>query len=179
MDTRTIGDDSGAEAASALFDAHMQAELDHDLEATMATMVEEPHLLNLGSGMGGLGRDGVRRFYAEHLIGQFFPPDAEFVPISRTIDGERLVDEVVIRFTHTQTISHFLPGLAPTGRKASIAVAVIVGLRNNKVDYEHIYWDQASLLAQLGVLDPTGLPIASDAAETLVRWTQFGGAVTT
>ena len=179
MNTRTHGGAMAAKAASILFDAHVQAELNQDLDTTMATMVDEPHLLNLGSGTGGFGGEGVRRFYAEQLIGQFFPPDAEFVPISRTIDGERLVDEVVIRFTHTQTISHFLPGLAPTGRKASVAVAVIVGLRDDKVAYEHIYWDQASLLTQLGVIDPTGLPIARDAAETLVRWTQSGGAVTT
>ena len=88
--------------ASTLFDAHMQAELAADLDATMETMVENPHLINLGSGSGGVGQEGVRRFYAEQLIGQFFPPDAEFVPISRTIDGERLVDEVIIKFTHTQ-----------------------------------------------------------------------------
>ena len=88
------------------------------------------------------------------------------------------MDEVVIRLTHTQTISNLLPGLAPTGPKASVAVVVIVGLRDDKMDDEHIDWDQASLLAPLGVIDPTRLPIASDAAETLVRWTQSEGAVT-
>ena len=67
--------------ASELFDAHMQAELAADLDATMETMVANPHLINLGSGSGGVGQEGVRKFYAEQLIGQFFPPDAEFVPI--------------------------------------------------------------------------------------------------
>ncbi|MFM7455358.1 MAG: hypothetical protein ACKO2W_02085, partial [Vulcanococcus sp.] len=84
-----------------LFQAHMQAELEADLEgtmATMATMVAEPHLLNLASGTGGEGAQGVRDFYATHLIGQFFPADVEFIPISRTVDGEWLVDEMVIRF---------------------------------------------------------------------------------
>ena len=80
--------------------------------------------------MGGEGHDEVRRFDAEQLIGKVFPPDAELVPISRTIDGERLVDEVVINFTHTQAIEHFLPGVAPTGRRATVAVAVIVGLQH-------------------------------------------------
>jgi len=150
----------------------MQAELEADLESTMATMNETPHLLNLGSGCGGQGLDAVRRFYSEKLIGQFFPPDAEFLPISRTIVGERLVDEVVIRFTHTHAISHLLPGVAPTGRQVSLAVVVIVGLSNDKVSYEHIYWDQAGLLAQLGLLDPTGLPIAPNTAETLLTYTQ-------
>ena len=68
----------------------MRAELDGDLDGTLATMVEDPHLLNLPPGTGGLGAEGVRAFDANDLIGQFFPPDAVFIPISRTIDGERL-----------------------------------------------------------------------------------------
>ncbi len=155
--------------ASALFDAHMQAELAADLDATMATMVPEPHLLNLGSGTGGFGHKQVRRFYAERLIGQFFPPDAVFTPVSRTIDGERLVDEVVIDFTHTHTIDHLLPGVSPTGRRAKMAVVVIVGLQDGKVSYEHIYWDQAGLLVQLGLLDGDTLPIAPTSPERLLK----------
>ena len=155
--------------ASALFDAHMQAELAANLDATMETMVSEPHLLNLGSGTGGIGQNGVRKFYAEQLIGQFFPPDAQFTSISRTIDGERLVDEVVVRFTHTQTISHLLPGIQATGRMVTMAVVVIVGLDGDKVSYEHIYWDQAGLLVQLGLLEPRGLPIDPTAPERLAK----------
>ena len=137
MDRQTS---SAADAASALFDAHMQAELVGDLDATMATMGPEPHLLNLGSGTGGLGHAEVRRFYAEELIGQFFPPDAKFIPISRTVDEERLVDEVVIHFTHTKTINHFLPGVAPTGREAKVAMVmvVIVGLQNGEELRTHL-----------------------------------------
>ena len=149
----------------------MQAELNADLASTLATMVAEPHLLNLGSGTGGNGRAGVEEFYATRLIGQFFPPDVEFIPISRTVDGERLVDELVIRFTHTETIGHLLPGVAPTGRRVEMALVVIVGVSEGKVAYEHIYWDQAGLLAQLGLLDPAGLPIASDTAAQLLAFT--------
>lgn len=100
-------------SAAALFDTHMQAELRGDLDATMATMVDTPHLLNLGSGTGGADAEGVRDFYATRLIGQFFPPDVEFISISRTADEERLVDELVIRFTHSETIGHLLPGVPP------------------------------------------------------------------
>ncbi len=149
----------------------MQAELNADLASTLATMVAEPHLLNLGSGTGGKGHAGVKEFYATRLIGQFFPPDVEFIPISRTVDGERLVDEMVIRFTHTETIGHLLPGVAPTGRRVEMALVVIVGVSDGKVAYEHIYWDQAGLLAQLGLLDPAGLPIASDTAAQLLAFT--------
>ncbi len=140
----------------------------------MATMVANPHLLNLASGTGGEGADEVREFYATYLIGQFFPPDVEFIPISRTVDGERLVDELVIRFTHTEPIGHLLPGVAPTGRRVELALVVIVGVRGGKVAFEHIYWDQAGLLVQLGLLDPTGLPIGIDTAARLLAATGKG-----
>jgi carboxymethylenebutenolidase len=156
-----------------LFDAHMRAELEGNLEGTMATMVDDPHLLNLPSGTGGMGAEGVRAFYANDLIGQFFPPDAAFIPISRTVDGERLVDELVIRFTHDRVITHLLPGVAPTGRSVEIAL-VVVGARDGKVAYEHIYWDQAGLLAQLGLLDPTGLPVDTTTAARLLAATGKG-----
>ena len=152
----------------------MQAELNGDLDATMATMVADPHLINLASGTGGQGAEGVREFYATQLIGQFFPPDVEFIPISRTVDGERLVDELVIRFTHTTAIGHLLPGVAPTGRRVEMALVVIVGVREGKVAYEHIYWDQAGLLVQLGLLDPSGLPIGLDTASRLLAATGKG-----
>ena len=160
--------------ASEVFDRHMQAELRADLETTLATMVEEPHLINLGSGTGGAGAAGVREFYASKLIGQFFPRDVEFIPISQTVDGERLVDELVIRFTHTETLGHLLPGVAPTGRRVEIALVAIVGLNGDRVAYEHIYWDQASLLVQLGLLDPTGLPVDPTAPGRLLAFTGKG-----
>jgi carboxymethylenebutenolidase len=161
-------------SAATLFEAHMQAELNADLERTMETMVENPHLINVGSGTGGQGSQGVREFYATRLIGQFFPPDVEFIPISRTMDEERLVDELVIRFTHTEPIGHLLPGVAPTGRRVEMALVVIVGVKGGQVAYEHIYWDQAGLLAQLGLLDPTSLPIATDTASRLLAFTGKG-----
>lgn len=178
MAVSSASDHLVAADAASLFAAHMQAEIDADLEATMATMVGDPHLINLGSGTGGQGADGVREFYATRLIGQFFPPDVEFIPISRTVasaaDGDRLVDELVIRFTHTQPIGHLLPGVAATGRRVEMALVVIVGVRDGRVAYEHIYWDQAGLLAQLGLLDPSGLPIATDAAARLLAFTGRG-----
>ena len=165
---------TGAPSASALFQVHMQAEIDADLAGTLATMVDDPHLLNLASGTGGQGRDSVAAFYSTYLIGQFFPPDVEFILVSSTETAERLVDELVIRFTHTQPIGHLLPGVAPTGRRVEMALVVIVGVREGKVAYEHIYWDQAGLLAQLGLLDPTDLPIVTDTAGRLLAYTGLG-----
>jgi carboxymethylenebutenolidase len=91
----------------------MQCELHADLDGTLATMVENPHLLNLGSGTGGMGMEGVREFYATKLIGQFFPPDVEFITISRTENEERLVDELVIRLPTPRRSATCCPGCPP------------------------------------------------------------------
>ncbi len=144
----------------ALFERHVEAELAGDLETTMSTMTDDPHLHNVPTGMGGVGRNGVRAFYRDHLVGKFFPPDVTMTPVSRTVGHDQVVDELVISFTHTTPIDWLLPGVAPTGRHVEIAVAVIVGFKDGKISHEHIYWDQASVLVQVGLLDPAGLPVS-------------------
>jgi len=143
----------------AIFAQHMDAETDGDLETTLATMSAEPHLVNVPTMVGGAGQDGVRSFYADHLIGQFFPPDVVFTPVSRTYGDDRLVDELVATFTHSIVIDWMLPNVEPTGKRVSVAFVVIVGVDDGKISYEHIYWDQATVLVQIGLLDPTGLPV--------------------
>ena len=143
-----------------LFQEHVQAELRGDLDTTMATMTDNPHLTNVPSMVGGYGRDGVRAFYANHLVGKFFPPDVEMVPVSSTVGTDQIVDELVIRFTHTTEIEWMLPGVQPTGRRFEAAFCVVVRVRDGKISHEHIYWDQASVLVQLGLLDPAGLPVS-------------------
>jgi hypothetical protein len=88
------------------------------------------------------------------------PPDLEIVPISRTVGQERIVDEFVYRCTHSIPMEWLLPGVRPTGRRLEIAVVVIISFEGGKMKGEQIYWDQASVLVQLGLLDPTGLPVA-------------------
>ncbi|GLK70329.1 nuclear transport factor 2 family protein [Ancylobacter dichloromethanicus] len=141
------------------FQRHVAAELAGDLETTMATMSDEPHLNSVPTMAGGVGREGVRQFYANHLVGKFFPPDMVMRDVSTTVDEHQLVLEQVVSFTHTTTIDWLLPGLAPTGKPVEVALVVIVGFKDDKVSHEHIYWDQASVLVQLGLLDPTGLPV--------------------
>ena len=138
----------------------MKTELDGDLDTTMATMSDNPHLHNVPTMMGGVGRQGVRDFYRNHLVGKFFPPDAKMVTVSRTVGTDQIVDEEVISFTHTRTIDWMLPGARPTGKKVDMAVVVIVGFKNGKISHEHIYWDQASVLAQIGLLNPARLPVS-------------------
>lgn len=143
-----------------LFEKHVQAELDGDLDTTMATMTDAPHLNHVPTMMGGVGREGVRAFYRDHLVGKFFPPDVTITPVSRTVGESQIVEEMVISFTHTAEIDWMLPGVKPTGRRVEAAFAVVVGVRDGRVSHEHIYWDQASVLVQIGLLDPRGLPVA-------------------
>lgn len=143
----------------ALFQQHVDAELRGDLETTMATMTARPHLNHVPVMTGGVGRDGVHNFYRDHLVGKFFPPDVNIVNVSRTVGLDQVVEELVISFTHTTPIDWLLPGVAPTGRKVEMAVAVIVGFKDGKISHEHIYWDQAGVLVQVGLLNPQGLPV--------------------
>ena len=141
------------------FKKHVDAELAGDLETTMATMTTDPHLHNVPSMVGGVGRDGVRNFYKNHLVGKFFPPDVKMTNVSSTVGDTQIVDELVISFTHTTPIDWMLPGVAPTGKPVEIAVAVVVGFKDGKISHEHIFWDQASVLVQIGLIDPKGLPV--------------------
>lgn len=142
-----------------LLEKHVTAELAGDLDTTMATMSENPHLLNVPNMMGGNEYDGVRSFYKNHLVGKFFPPDVTMNRVSLTVGTNQIVDEVVISFTHTTVIDWLLPGIAPTGKKVEIGVVVIAGIKDQKLTHEHIYWDQASVLVQIGLLDRTSLPV--------------------
>jgi carboxymethylenebutenolidase len=124
-----------------------------------ATMVAAPYVNHVPTMAGGVGHDQLKRFYKYHFIGAN-PPDTTMIPVSRTIGSDRIVDEVIFRFTHTATIDWMLPGIAPTGRMVEVPLVAIVQFRDGKVAHEHIYWDQASVLVQIGKLDPTGLPVA-------------------
>ncbi|HSR62805.1 MAG TPA: nuclear transport factor 2 family protein [Gammaproteobacteria bacterium] len=152
-----------------IFNAHMEAELDGDLDQTLATMAPDPHLVNVPTMVGGQGPQSVRTFYSKRLIGQFFPPDVTFETVSRTYSEDRLIDELIISFTHTSKIDWMLPGVEPTGKRVEAVFVVIVGIEGDKVSYEHIVWDQASVLVQIGLLDPMGLPVTGAGAAAKLR----------
>ena len=157
------------DSVDAIFGEHMEAELNGDLDRTLATMSPNPHLVNVPTMIGGQGQEGVRTFYANRLIGQFFPPDVKFETISRTYSPERLIDELIISFTHTIEMDHMLPGVKPTGKFVEAAFVVIVGIEDGKVSYEHIHWDQANVLVQIGLIDPEGLPVTGAGAAAKLR----------
>ena len=150
---------SAQHAMVELFQKHVSAELAGDLDTTMETMTEDPHLNHVASMAGGVSRDGVRAFYRDHLVGKFFPPDVKMTSVSRTVGQDQVVEEQVISFTHTTPIDWLLPGVAPTGKPVEPAVVVIVGFKDGRISHEHIYWDQASVLVQVGLLNPASLPV--------------------
>jgi carboxymethylenebutenolidase len=137
-------------------------------EDAMATMVADPYVALLPALSGGNGRAEVAEFYARHFIFSM-PPDMELVAVSRTVGTDHVIEESVLRFTHSVEIDWMLPGVAPTGRRVEIAVCSVVKMEAERVAHEHIYWDQASVLAQLGLLDAERLPaIGADAARKIL-----------
>jgi len=143
-----------------LWEEHMRHEFEtKSTDDTLATMVENAYVNHIPVMTGGIGHAELRQFYATHFIPKM-PPDMAMTPLSRTIGTDQLVDEMVINFTHSVEIDWMLPGVAPTGRRVEVALVVIVRFRDGKLAHEHIYWDQASVLAQLGLLDAAKLPAA-------------------
>jgi carboxymethylenebutenolidase len=152
----------------AVFDQHIKHEFqDHDVDATMETMTKEPYVHHVPMMTGGIGYAGVYNFYKNHFIGKM-PDDTKLVHILRTVGKDQVVDELILSFTHDREIDFILPGVPPTGRYVELPHVVIMNFRDGKIAHEHIYWDQASLLVQIGLLDPKLLPvIGQDKAKRL------------
>ena len=171
----------------AVWEAHCRYEFEtRDLDATMATMVAEPYVNHIPTMTGGVGHEQLKRFYKYHFIGGN-PPDTELVPVSRTVGADQIVDEMLFKFTHTSEVDWMLPGVAPTGRRVEIPLVAIVRFVEGKVAHEHIYWDQASVLVQVGLLKPESLPVAGVATarkavdqslpsnELMAKWASSAG----
>ena len=142
-----------------LWEEHTKHEFStRDTAATLATMVEDAYVNHIPVLTGGSGRDELREFYSKRFIPQM-PPDTEMTPVSRTIGEDQIVDEMVFKFTHTIPMDWILPGIPPTGKRVEVPLAAIVRVRDGKLAHEHIYWDQASVLVQIGLLDPARLPV--------------------
>ena len=149
-----------ADELVALWEEHVRHEFDtKNTASTLATMVPDAYVDHVPVLTGGRGHDELHRFYATHFIPKM-PPDMAMTAVSRTIGVDQLVDEMVISFTHTIEMDWMLPGVAPTGKRVEVALVVIVRFSDGKLAHEHIYWDQASVLAQLGLIDPATLPVA-------------------
>jgi carboxymethylenebutenolidase len=145
---------------SDLWDEHVRSEFaTKDTIAALDTMVPDAYVNHVPVLTGGTGKEELQEFYSKFFIPQM-PPDIEIVPISRTIGSDRLVDEMVIRFTHSIWMDWMLPGIAPTNKRVECVTITIVQFRDGMMSSERIYWDQASVLVQLGLLDASTLPVA-------------------
>ncbi len=165
---------------SSLWDAHTFYEFGaRDVDATMKTMVAEPYVNHIPTMTGGVGAKDLARFYADFFIPRC-PKDTRLVPISRTIGADRIVDEMLFCFTHDIEIDWMVPGIAPTGRYVEVPLVAIVNFRGPKLYHEHIYWDQASVLVQIGVLDPKNLPVTGiEQAKKLIDETRVSNTLMT
>ncbi|HBB94225.1 MAG TPA: carboxymethylenebutenolidase [Blastocatellia bacterium] len=151
---------SAQKTLSDRWDEHVKYEFaTRDTEDTLETMVDDAYVNHVPVMTGGVGQDQLREFYSQRFIPQM-PPSTSMTPVSRTIGIDRLVDEMVFEFTHTIKMDWMLPGVEPTNRHVKIPLIVVVHFRDGKLAHEHIYWDQASVLVQLGLIDATNLPVA-------------------
>jgi carboxymethylenebutenolidase len=142
------------------WDEHVKYEFaTRDTEDTLKTMVPDAYVNHVPVMTGGVGHDQLREFYSQRFIPQM-PPDTSMTPVSRTIGIDRVVDEMVFEFTHTIKMDWMLPGVEPTNKHVKVPLIVVVHFRDGKLAHEHIYWDQASVLAQLGLIDEAKLPVA-------------------
>ncbi|HEX2573158.1 MAG TPA: dienelactone hydrolase family protein [Polyangia bacterium] len=149
---------------AALWEEHTKYEFaTKNTEDTLRTMVPDAYVNHVPTLTGGTGQAELRDFYSRYFIPQM-PPDTQMTPVSRTIGTDRVVDEMVFTFTHSVPMAWMLPGIPPTGKRVEVALIVVIHFKDNKLAHEHIYWDQASVLVQLGLLDASKLPIAG--AET-------------
>ena len=157
---------------SRLWEEHTNHEFStRDTEATLATMADDAYVNHVPVLTGGVGKSALRIFYSVDFI-PAMPPDTKLTPISRTVGEDQLVDEMIFSFTHTLEMPWMLPGIPPTNRYVEVALVAIVRFRDGKLAHEHIYWDQASVLKQIGLLTDPGLPVFGAESARKVR----GGA---
>ena len=148
-----------ARRLSELWDEHTAHEFStRDTERTLETMVDDAYVNHVPVMTGGRGKAELRVFYSTDFIPRM-PPDTKLTPVSRTVGEDQLVDEIIFSFTHTEEMPWMLPGVAPTNRHVEVPLVVIVKFREGKLAHEHIYWDQASVLQQIGLLTDPQLPV--------------------
>ena len=146
-----------------LWERHMAYEFAlKDANLAVSTMVDDATVMHLPTMSGGIGTENLRHYYADVFI-PGIPADTTTELIARSVGDSLLVDEFIMRMTHDQDIPFLLPGLAPTHKTVEAPTVVIVKFRGDLMESERLYWDQAAVLGQLGLIDPS-LPFA-DATE--------------
>jgi carboxymethylenebutenolidase len=157
------------EDMQALWASHCRYEFElRDVEGALSTMVDDPYLWNIPTLCGGRGQDGMRHYYRDNFVGTM-PADAAISSVSLTVGDDQIAEEVILTFTHDREMPWLLPGIPPTGRRVEIPQLAVVAVRDGKIAHEHIWWDQASVLAQVGLLDPQRVPAFGADTATRLR----------
>jgi carboxymethylenebutenolidase len=144
---------------SDLWDTHVLHEFGtQDTEETLDTMTPGATVNHVPVLTGGRGRAELRRSCSTWFI-PVNPTDVRMTEVSRTVGADSPAFEFVAVFTHSTEISWLLPGVAPTGRRIELAAVVVVTFDGDRLASEQIYWDQASVLVQVGLLERDGLPV--------------------
>ena len=148
-----------------LWERHMAYEFAlKDANLAVSTMVDDAIVMHLPTMSGGFGKENLRHYYADVFI-PGIPADTTSEPIARSVGDGLIVDEFIMRMTHDRDMPYLLPGLAPTGQTVEVPAVVIVKFRGDLMESERLYWDQAAVLRQLGLIEP-GLPVAEPAQVT-------------
>jgi carboxymethylenebutenolidase len=135
-----------------VWEAHTASEFElRKADAAMATMTDHPVLIHVPVNTGATGREAVRKFYAEIFIPQT-PKDAKLELLTRSVGQGRIIDEFILRLTHTVRMDWFAPGVEPTHRRLAVPHVAVIAFENGLIASEHIYWDQATVLVQMGLL---------------------------
>jgi carboxymethylenebutenolidase len=141
-----------AQQMEQLWAEHLKGEFEtRDVEATLATMVDDAYVNHMPVNTGGRGKDELRRFYRDDFIPSW-PADLQITPVNRVVGADQLVDELHAEFTHSKSMPWFLPKLAPTQKTIAVDFVVVAQFRGEKLACERIYWDHANVLRQVGLL---------------------------
>ena len=142
-----------ASELEALWAAHIDGEfVTKDVESTLETMVDDAYVNHMPVNTGGRGKAELRVFYRDVFIPSW-PEDLEMTATNRIVGQSQLVDEMRLKFTHSKRMDWFLPNVAPTNKKVEIDIVVVVEFRGSKLATERIYWDHATVLRQVGLVD--------------------------
>lgn len=135
-----------------LWAEHLKGEFENkDVEATLATMVEDAYVNHMPVNTGARGKEALRAFYRDDFIPSW-PEDLHVMPMNRIVGEGQLVDEMRLTFTHSKPMPWLLPNVPPTARKIVLDVVAVVQFRGDKLECERIYWDHAAVLRQAGLL---------------------------
>ena len=135
-----------------LWSEHLKGEFEtKDVEATLATMVDDAYVNHMPVNTGARGKEALRIFYRDDFIPSW-PDDLDMTPVNRVVGNGQLVDELHVTFTHSKAMNWFLPNVPPTYKKIAVDFVVVVQFRGDKLACERIYWDQAAVLRQVGLL---------------------------